>query len=150
MKQLSDYIHCREYDKSVSKATASENGLTFELINSSNHTIEKWKIDGCVLGEGDGKKCDFLFVVKEPSACYWIELKDEDLDEACLQIYATINNLSEAKNYNNHYARVVLGRFTEDRNRIDNLRYTNLKKLINCIGGINKLDYKTKILQETI
>ena len=36
MKRLNDHLACREYEKKVSKATASENGLTFELVNDSD------------------------------------------------------------------------------------------------------------------
>lgn len=149
MKSLNDHKQCREYAKIVSKATATENGLTFELYNKSGFEIEKWKIDDCVLKTEDGSKCDYLLIVKDNSSCYWVELKDEDLDDACLQIYATIRNIAEAKDYKTHYARVILGRFKEDRNRIDNLRYVNFKKLINIIGREN-LEYKTKLFIESV
>jgi hypothetical protein len=149
MKSLNDYLLCKEYEKIVSKATATENGLTFELINDSKFEIAKWKIDNCILKAEDGSKCDYLLIVKESSSCYWIELKDQDLDDACLQIWSTIKGIKEVNDYKTHYARIVLGRFTEDRNRIDDLRYVNHKKLLNTIGR-NKLEYKTKLLTETI
>ena len=149
MKRLNDHLACREYEKKVSKATASENGLTFELVNDSDFEIAKWKIDNCVLIAVDGSKCDYLLIVKESSCCYWVELKDQDLDDACLQIYSTIKGIEEVKDYKTHYARIVLGRFKEDTNRIDNLLYKNHKKLINTIGPKN-LQYKTKLLTETI
>ena len=150
MKNLNDYKHHREYEKVVSKATATENGLTFELINNPGIKIAKWKIDNGVLNHRDGSKCDYLMIVKDRSSCYWIELKDEDFDDACLQIYSTIKNIAEFNKYKTHYARIVLGRFTEDRNRIDNIRYVNQKKLINMIGGKDKIIYKTKILTEEL
>lgn len=150
MKSLGDYVGCREYEKVVSKAVAEEGGLRFELINDSRVEIAKWRIDDCVIGAEDGRKCDFLMVVKERSTCYWIELKDQDMEEACLQIYSSINRIKEAKDYKTHYARIILGRFIEERNRITSLRYTNLRKLINVIGGIENLQYKTKILIEKI
>lgn len=150
MKNLNDYPDHREYDKVVSKSIATEKGLTYELLNKSGCEIAKWKIDDGVLKHQDGRKCDYLMIVKKKSACYWIELKDEDLDDACLQIYSTIKIISEAKDYKTHYARIVLGRFTEDRNRIDNLRYINYKKLINTIGGKEFLMFKTKILTEEL
>lgn len=149
MKSLNDYQRCREYHKKVSKAVAEENGLAFELINDSDYVITKWRIDDCVLNTEDGNKCDYLLIVEKTSACYWIELKDQDFDDACLQIYSAIKNITEANNYKNHFARVILGRFTEDKNRIDNIRYINQKKLINTIGK-NNLKHKTKILTETI
>ena len=149
MKSLNDNLACREYDKTVSKATAEEKGLAFELINKSNFQIAKWKIDNCILKVDDGSKCDYLLVVKETSSCYWVELKDQGLDDACLQIWSTIKSIKEVSEHKVHYARVVLGRFIEDRNRIDELRYVNHKKLLNTIGG-GKLEYKTKLLTETI
>jgi len=150
MKSLNDCRNCIEYEKVVTKAAATENGLTFELINKSGCAISKWKVDGCILKAGDGSKCDYLFIVNDLSTCFWIELKDEGLDEACLQIWSTIRNVAEAKDYGTHYAMIVLGRFTEDRNRIDNIRYTNYKKLINIVGGKEYVKYKTKILTEEI
>jgi hypothetical protein len=150
MKSLNDYSHHREYEKIVSKATATENGLTFELINNPELEIAKWKIDNGVLNHQDGSKCDYLMIVKDRSTCYWIELKDEDFDDACLQIYSAIKNIAESREYQTHYARIVLGRFKEDRNRIDNFRYINHKKLINTIGGNENIKYKTKILTEEL
>ena len=149
MKSLNDYHLCKEYNKKVSKAVATENGLTYELVNNSGFEIAKWKIDSCVLKETDGSKCDYLLAIKETSACYWIELKDQGIDDACLQIYSTIKNISEANNYKNHFARIILGKFTENKNRIDTIRYINQKKLLNRIGT-NNLKHKTKILTETI
>lgn len=146
MKSLSDCPHCNEYNKVVSKATATENGLTFELLNKSGFSIAKWRIDDCVLKAEDGSKCDFLFIVERKSTCYWVELKDEGFDDACLQIYSTIRKITEAGTYETHYAIIVLGRFTEDRNRIDNIRYINQKKLINVIGGKDQVKYRTKTL----
>ncbi len=149
MKCLSDYLPCQEYNKVVSKATATENGLTFELVNNTGYEITKLRIDDCVLKQDDGSKCDYLLIVEKKATCYWIELKDQDFDDACLQIYSTIRNITEAVNYKTHYARIVLGRFNEDKNRIDNIRYVNQKKLLNIIGP-DKIAYKTKLLTETI
>ena len=99
MRKLSNCNHCKEYEKVVSVATASENGLTFELVNDSKHEIAKWKIDNCALKADDGSKCDYLLVVKkQPAVCYWVELKDEDFDDACLQIYSAITKIEETKN----------------------------------------------------
>lgn len=146
MNSLSDCLHCNEYNKVVSKATATENGLTFELLNKSGFSIAKWRIDDCILKAEDGSKCDFLFVVEEKFTCYWVELKDEGFDDACLQIHSTIKKIAEAGIFKTQYAIIVLGRFTESRNRIDTIRYTNYKKLINVIGGKDQVKYKTKIL----
>jgi hypothetical protein len=150
MKRLNDHLQCREYSKVVSTASVSEKGLTFELDNKSGFEIEKWRIDDCVLKAVDGCKCDYLLVVKNTSTCYWIELKDQDFDDCCLQIYSTIRAIEEVKNYKTHYARIILGRFKEDKNEVDSLKYTNHKKLVNHIGGRQNLEYKTKILTETI
>jgi len=150
MKRLGESIACREYDKVVSKAVATENGLTFELVNDSKLPIAKWKIDNCVLGAKDGSKCDYLMTVADRSSCYWIELKDESMDDACLQIYSTIRNIAEADTYKTHHARIVLGRFTEDRNRIDNVRYINHKKLLNLIGGKDNIKCKNRHLMDKL
>ena len=149
MKNLSNFDSCKEYEKVVSKATVSENGLTYELINDSGFEIAKWRIDDCVLKTEDGSKCDYLLLVKQKSACYWIELKDEGFDDACKQIFYTIRGIENITDQKNHYARIISGRFTEDRNRIDNVRYIHQKKLINLIGG-NNIKYKTKIITEKI
>jgi len=149
LKSLNNQIDCREYSKIVSIAIASQNGLTFELINDLNFEIEKWHVDDCLLKNEDGSKCDFLLIVKQRSICFWIELKDEDFDDACKQIYFSIRNINEVAHYDNHYARVILGRFAEDRNRIDNIRYVHQKKLVNLIGK-DKLKHKTKIITEKI
>ncbi|MFP5039958.1 hypothetical protein [Parasediminibacterium sp. JCM 36343] len=149
MKLLRDFEGCKEYEKIVSRAVATENNLTFELQNESGFAISKWKIDDCVLKHSDGSKCDYLIIIEERKTCFWIELKDQDLDDACLQIYSSIKNIEGFSGYQ-HKARIVLGRFIEDRNRIESLRYTNFKKLINTIGGKQHLSYKTKVITEKI
>jgi len=142
-------INCNEYkEKQHSKATASENGLTYELINVSKYKLSKWKIDDCII-KGEKSKCDYLFTVKEKNECYWIELKSEDFNHACLQIYSSINEIIETKEMN-HYARIVLNKFTDKENGIKTLRYTNHKKLIGQIGGDHKIKYKNKLLTENI
>jgi hypothetical protein len=151
MKSLSDCAHCcKKYERTQKWANAGEKGLTYSLENVPKLEIEKWKIDGCVLKENDLNKCDYLMVIKKRSTCYWIELKDQDLDYACLQIFSAFNSIKEARTYKRHLARIVLGRFNEDRNRIDNLRYVNFKKLINLIGGKQNVWYKTKIIEEKL
>jgi hypothetical protein len=146
--RLENCGHCKEYEQVVSKPTASVNGLTFEINNESGLEVAKWNID-CILEGNKTKKCDYLFVVRELSSCYWVELTDEGFDKACEQIYTTITKIADAINYKTHYARIVLGRFKEERNRIDNLRYTNHKKLVNKIGRHN-LKHKTKLLTDII
>lgn len=146
--QLEKYVGCREYEKVVSTASGSKNGLTFEIKNQSGVEIAKWDVD-CLIKGNDTRKCDYLFVVKGISTCYWVELKDEGFDEACEQIHTTITKITYSDNFKIHHARIVLGRFKEDRNRIDSIRYVNQKKLVNRIGRLN-LVYKTKILTDTI
>ncbi len=151
MRKLSDCTEeCCEYSKVVSKASVEENKLIFELDNKSGHQISKWKIDDCVLKGNEVNKCDYLLIVEPLETCYWIELKSEDFDHACLQIYSSIQEIEEAKNYKQHFARIVFKSFEADKNRIDNIRYTNQKKLMNVIGGMDNLKYKNKLFTETI
>lgn len=150
MTQLNNSLNCHEYyNKLVSNPTASENGLTYRIENNSKHLFSKWKIDNCILNLPIQNKCDYLLVNETTSECYWVELKSEDFDHACLQIHSSIVNIAETKEMT-HFARIILNKFTLDANRLKTLRYLNHKKLINLIGGNNKIKYQNRLLTEKI
>lgn len=60
--------------------------------NPNRKDVEKILVDNCLIKVG--KKCDFL-VKRDDGYEYFVELKGQDVEYACLQLEATVNALSE-------------------------------------------------------
>lgn len=73
----------------------SECGRRFEIRNPNRETINKVKVDGCLIDD-HRERCDYLFEIG--SACYcavYVELKGSDIDKAFNQLIATLGYLSQ-------------------------------------------------------
>ncbi len=57
--------------------------------NPNGHAVEKVKVDDCVFGPGDGKRCDYLVNVHFTDKSYLIELKGSDIYAAYEQLRQT-------------------------------------------------------------
>lgn len=84
------------------KVVSTEKQNKHILNNPTRLKIYQYKIDGDILSDRDGEKCDFLVEVEtQPkSTVFVIELKGSDLEKAISQIEATINRFIIARNYN--------------------------------------------------
>ena len=71
-----------------------ENHSSFKLHNKPKLTIQKIKVDGCLVEDETQKRCDYLFVIpsyaqKNKRAIY-VELKGNGITDAIHQLEATL------------------------------------------------------------
>ena len=69
----------------------SEKRSKFKILNDSLKSINKVKVDGCLIT--NGKRCDYLFEICSDNVekVFYVELKGKDIKKALEQIKATIN-----------------------------------------------------------
>ena len=92
------------------RVVVRENRSSFELVNEERHTIEKVKVDGCLI-TGDHERCDWLLVAKcNPDVAYFIELKGCDLKKAISQLGATLKATKDRYNSTNRKCYAVTTR----------------------------------------
>ena len=90
--------------------SVQENKRKFVLDNPKGKKICRIRIDGCVIN-GTTKKCDYLVLVCEQEAAYFVELKGRDFPNAVEQITTTIQSFQQDwQNFPKQgvYARAVL------------------------------------------
>ena len=87
--------------------TAEEDGKKYTLLNNSNLTIEKIKIDKCVFYE-EVKKCDWLFWIDRRDVIF-VELKGSDITQGVKQLYETYENLKNKIEFNKIWFRLSVG-----------------------------------------
>ena len=63
--------------------TRTENRRRFEIVNTKRKQIKVCLVDGCLV-QGDGKRCDYLFLVS--GRAILVELKGKDRNRALHQI----------------------------------------------------------------
>lgn len=98
-KQLMQKLEAGEragcFDDSM---VAKEKGKEFRINNKSQKTICRVHIDGCLIHDNRGKRCDYFFKICETKQCYLVELKGSDIDEAVQQIIHTFDLLNSKLN----------------------------------------------------
>jgi len=113
MKQKKHDFVCQHFkDKHVKcsncnegeKVTVKERKCKFTLENPSKTHICRIRIDGCVVQDQDTRKCDYLVLVCENKAAYFVELKGCDFSRAVDQLTRTIEDFR--KNYECGEARI--------------------------------------------
>jgi len=70
---------------------AKEKGKEFRINNKSQKTICRVHIDGCLIYDNRGKRCDYFFKICEMEQCFLVELKGSDVNEAVKQIIHTFD-----------------------------------------------------------
>ncbi len=107
------------------KIAVSEQGKTFEIINSNAEEIIKTKVDDCLIDD-QTKKCDYFFEVKKHKKQFFVELKGTNLKKAIEQIENTLKIFKQ-----NYFLRekicgcIVLSRYP----KMDTIRQTEEKRL---------------------
>ena len=64
--------------------------------NPNGSYCRRYRVDGHILKDADGKKCDFLLVNDAGKDAYFIELKGSEIDDAPKQIEAAIDALKDS------------------------------------------------------
>lgn len=139
------FKQCLEFNDTRRRAVFKDYKESREFIvnNNSNKFIKKYKVDKCLINEGE--TCDYLLVVEEVKL-YFIELKGADLIKAVSQISTSLDKLLHSLNHS-----VVNGRIVLSKVNTPDLRDTRLIKLRKRLKELNgTLEYKSKIMEEII
>jgi hypothetical protein len=95
------FDNCIEFHDNRKICVATQRGKKYVLNNISGLTIRKVVVDGCLLQNGNEKRCDYLMSFENVMRrVIFIELKGGSLTDALKQVYSTILYLKdEFKNY---------------------------------------------------
>src|SRR4051812_12919 len=77
------------------KTVAHEHGKKFTLRNPARKTVCRVKVDDCLIGASNTRKCDYLFKVCKPEKYFLVELKGQDVSTAVTQIIRTYNIVNQ-------------------------------------------------------
>jgi hypothetical protein len=122
----------------------SEKRSKFKILNDSLKSINKVKVDGCLIT--NGKRCDYLFEICSDNfeKVFYVELKGSDLKKALEQIEATINycNIYHKHKDKQKYAFVVTTRTPQIDSAIQNLKRNLKNKKIKLETKNNEIEVK--------
>ena len=134
-----------------SQRGSNKNPAQHIAINASEHPVRKYKIDGCVLN--DGNKCDFMVLNDELKNAYLIELKGSysDLEKAIKQLDESWQQLKSTLSGYTFLFRIVYRKGSSTHN----VKGSRVRRWENEHGGKTKEGYKItvikqKTLEETI
>jgi hypothetical protein len=139
--------HCLLFSDKREKIVLKDdkNPQKFIAENFNKYHINAYKIDNCILTNGN--KCDFLLEIKSKSniKAYFIELKGQDLKHAILQLEESIKSL----NYCNGIelqARVILNKVKVPAIRTSyEIRFEKMLKKCNKSSKYDRYKSKQKI-----
>ncbi|MBO7438541.1 MAG: hypothetical protein J6U21_02575 [Bacteroidales bacterium] len=141
--------HSKEYIEyqGCGNVSAEENKRKYSIENKSKKEVVKYKIDGGLLTDVDGKKCDFGFYT-EDDVLFLVELKGSDYCQAIEQIINTIEKLVKAPKIKitKINARVVLSRVRPPELRSSGEQ--KLRRILDSYGKDND-NLKKKDIQMT-
>jgi len=142
-----NYIDCSNCDERK-KVVVEEKRRKFTLENPSETHICRIKIDGGIIQDQDIRKCDYLVLVCENEAAYFVELKGRHFSRAVEQLTNTIKYFVE--NYNCGataiFARAVLTSSPTAKAIKAAPEVRKLKQLVKRYGG--DFVYGTEQLEE--
>lgn len=93
------------------------------------------QIDEGLINSNDTKKCDYGLCIDD-NRFFLIELKGNDLSQACKQLLSTLNYMQSHYSNYDYFCRIVLSS--------SNFPYpSSYKKLLGVLKNPNKLRYKT-------
>lgn len=148
---------CKEFcdQRKTIVARDSGNQQEYRVTNQAQQEVCKIRVDGCLIRDQDGKKCDFLILFCASKLAFFVELKGHSLIEAIQQINVSVDKLKLEMPDFTFYARIVLNRTpTPDINSSDEIKLRKKLKKLNSDNNVNKnielISYKSKVLEETI
>ncbi len=137
----SGFSICQTNQKTV---VSKENGNSHILHNHAGYSVFQYRVDGGIVKDAAGERCDFIVEVQKPSdrLAYIVELKGSDLNKALSQIKTTINGFREKLKGYQILPRVVVHKTTT--HDIQGKQYRDFKKMY------PRLVVKNKKLEENI
>jgi hypothetical protein len=92
MAAVKMFESCREFEDNRSLIVCAENRTKITFHNMTGETVEKIRIDGCVIIGKDVKKCDCLLLCAGIKKAVLVELKGNKVMTAIEQLSATLDN----------------------------------------------------------
>jgi hypothetical protein len=138
---------CLEFFDKRSIINIEENKRKYIVKNTNKKDFTLYKIDDCVII--DGQRCDFLLLNCDENGlvAYFIELKGADLLHAIRQIDTTLTSLlDDLKDYKVINVRIVLSKVNAPNLRSS--EYIKLEKKIRKLGGTIK--QQVRVLEEVV
>lgn len=126
-----------------SSVICKENGRCFSLINNSKYFIQKIRVDGKLIKNGN--KCDYAIDVSKQEnteKIFLIELKGSDLSHACKQIHETYNFFKTKYKSNQYIFRIIVSKFKKPE--LNSIEYKKLK----LVEKSDNLSFKVSSIQE--
>ncbi len=143
LENYPNYQQCTTKIKTTQKKIVlreKKNLSQFILVNDCQKEIYKTQVDGCLNIEG--KKCDFLLIIKENSLYLeiYVELKGNKVDYAIKQLEATIKKLAES-NHIKKYCFIVATKVPRTTQDLENAK-RRFKKQYNAILQVKSRQYE--------
>jgi hypothetical protein len=137
---------CLNFSDNRKIVIVEENSRKFEGVNAKQKPFELYRVDGCLIKEG--QRCDFLLLnCSDELVAYLIELKGSDLIHAVRQINTTLSHfLNELRDFKKINGRIVLTKVNSPD--LKSSDFIKLTKKIRQLGGT--LEYKATVLKESI
>lgn len=141
-------------DDSRSQLTASENGRSYRVTNSTKRRLLLYRVDGGVITSG--LRCDYalgmpgdsesVVASEQVSIVNLIELKGTDLKHAAAQILSTLTELGSKLDGFTINGRIVLSRVSRPDIRASNV--IALERKLATLGG--ELRKSSRTMDETV
>lgn len=130
-----EYEWCGECRRETTdpKIVCEEHKKRYCLLNDKRYSVVEFKMDdGIIRNEDNKNKCDYLYVVKEPShpVAIFVELKGRDVKHALEQIMESVTTYYRDFHYCRILGRIVckcVPRITNDDNLIKIRKEKNIK-----------------------
>jgi hypothetical protein len=83
---------CRDFSGIGPRIVCEERRTKITFYNATGETVERIRIDGCVIPDNTVKKCDYLVLCGGIKKAVFVELKGTDVITAIEQLSATLDN----------------------------------------------------------
>jgi hypothetical protein len=135
MPYIDQFVDCREFSDARKVIVLEEEKSKYRAENPLGKKVTVYRIDGCILQEGDGKKCDYLLV--DDQTLHFIELKGRNLEDAIQQLMNTVHLLMPRlqADYTAAYAKIVLKKTAPQAAKASTRQWEKLKKLMQQYRG---------------
>lgn len=121
----------------VLKDKKSKGGSEYRADNNTRKSMLCLRVDGCLLKEMDGKKCDFLLLVSNEKIAHFIELKGSSVADAIKQLTNSVKQIMpelKRNEYETAFAKLSLSKTPKIIPAKDWLDLRNLMKTYNGDG----------------
>ncbi len=110
---------CTTNDKII---VVSENKRKFTLVNPDCKSIEKIKVDGCLIDD-NRERCDYLFEIDCPcELAIYLELKGRNIEKAYSQLVSTLGYLSSSHSSLKRECHIVASRVPRAGPKVQELK----------------------------